>query len=193
MTRCTPQGRHGPRCELASCEDGCAYVEAAQAQQAREGREYGGPPIQEDAHMTIPSPEELRRLVAEASPGPWTLGCYFDDGKLCTDGTTGTHSISSTVTKEEVCGNYDYEEGGVIEERDARLIVLAPQLALSLASYKEAVGEVKAALESGREATRGHESSCDEGVCAEALLDIEAALSKLEALSAAPTAQQEER
>ncbi|WP_145961961.1 MULTISPECIES: hypothetical protein [Rhodococcus] len=57
---------------------------------------------------------EGRRLDAAATPGPWEVRP-----------SGGGFKIGDSQQYDAVAGNYEYEEGGVIEENDADLIVWA--------------------------------------------------------------------
>lgn len=125
---------------------------------------------------TTPSP--LRKLLAEATPGPWTLGAYwlkarthppaapkrptcaycaefgaplkverdqshpvaeFHWHRAAEPWTGKDHEIEGAFGA-MVAGNYDYEEGGIFNAADARLIVyLRNEVAEALAEWEEAI------------------------------------------------------
>ena len=96
----------------------------------------------------------------KGTPWPWIKGSYsghYDQSPSCREGETllgvgpietngpwkghavhyttiydNSHEVSSATTFETVCGNYGYEEGGVISECDRSLIVAAPELLYAL-------------------------------------------------------------
>lgn len=74
--------------------------------------------------------EKLKALADAATPGPWRLGWYHD--KTWFD---DYHTISTENGRTEVCGNYDYEEGGVVYENDAPFIAAAREAIPELIHY----------------------------------------------------------
>lgn len=102
--------------------------------------------------------DELRKAAEAATPGPWRTGWAF---RACAQGgdhhprnhrckyvvnwvvDEHPHEISNEQG-EPICGNYDYEEGGVVHPEDARYIATAsPDVVLSLLAE---IDQLKAAL-----------------------------------------------
>ncbi len=117
--------------------------------------------------------DALAKLLEAASKGPWVLGWYsahYAGSPSCVEGEEvffeapgdgkwdnaplhysdfhpDYHALSSSVNGERVAGNYEYEEGGMIREADARLAALAPALAQELIEKRKAGRAVYEALE----------------------------------------------
>lgn len=123
----------------------------------------------------------LRKLEAAATPGPWVRGWYSGqaEGKCpCdrkgpllakvpqtqypgdgpfhvheTDFFEDDHAITGPDLLEQVAGNYDYEQGGIVSRADADLIVAlrnaAPELLASEPTLDAAWAEAEAALPEG--------------------------------------------
>jgi hypothetical protein len=113
------------------------------------------------APMNAEARETLRRLAEQATKGPWVQGWWTGQaesmcdcsrkGKLIakvpqtqypgsgpfhvheTDFIEDEHALSSATPMDRVAGNYDYEEGGIINAHDAAYIAAAnPAVVLAL-------------------------------------------------------------
>lgn len=98
------------------------------------------------------------------SPEPWGPGWYsghYDWADFCTpdehrfkeyqeDGKTvhvsthydDVHQITSLVTFEQVAGNYDYEEGGIISAADQRRIIACVNACKGIPTEELEAGEL---------------------------------------------------
>lgn len=96
--------------------------------------------------------EQIKKRAEAATPGPWDRAWYMAQGDTsCPCGERGKllhsypsgddrfrtyhihegsrfeddHAITSLATFDEVAGNFDYEEGGIIRREDAEFIAHA--------------------------------------------------------------------
>lgn len=109
--------------------------------------------------MTTTQLTELRKLLAEATPGPWVVGTilgqchlpHIHDGCSCVydrriETTEGCHEIVSKSKMCTIAGNYDYEEGGICSKKDAALIAAAVNALPSLLAAAEREAKLREAL-----------------------------------------------
>jgi len=78
---------------------------------------------------------DLRKILAEATPGPWKTHLVDDTTIIATDGTDVATTCDSANVERSDAYNVEYER----MEADARLIALAPQLAAALIKAEEAL------------------------------------------------------
>ena len=108
---------------------------------------------------------DLRKILDEATPGPWKTHLVDDTTIIATDGTDVATTCDSANVERSDAYNVEYER----MEADARLIVLAPQLAAALIKAEEALASIAA-------------NTCCDG-CQEAALVARAALAEISALT----------
>ncbi len=108
---------------------------------------------------------DLRKILDEATPGPWKTHLVDDTTIIATDGTDVATTCDSANVERSDAYNVEYER----MEADARLIALTPQLAAALIKAEEALASIAA-------------NTCCDG-CQEAALVARAALSEIRALT----------
>ena len=109
----------------------------------------------ENAHHETPDLAELRRLAENATPGPWTFEAPqrfevpIERELCCCSGVGDEYELVSETAdghvhlwheshiiyagENVVAGNYDYEDGGILERRDRDYIAAAsPDVVLGL-------------------------------------------------------------
>jgi hypothetical protein len=80
---------------------------------------------------------DLRKILDEATPGPWKTHLVDDTTIIATDGTDVATTCDSANVERSDAYNVEYER----MEADARLIALAPQLAAALIKAEDALAE----------------------------------------------------
>ena len=112
------------------------------------------------------TPDRLRELVQQATPGPWRIDKNWNKednepvlgivaGKYTTHQNKGDfHPNASVYTDDELVvvhvsldPNWSTWDAGVDNERDARLIALAPELATLLADAMEVIESEEASVD----------------------------------------------
>ena len=78
---------------------------------------------------------DLRKILDEATPGPWKTHLVDDTTIIATDGTDVATTCDSANVERSDAYNVEYER----MEANARLIALAPDLAAALIKAEEAL------------------------------------------------------
>ena len=81
---------------------------------------------------------DLRKILAEATPGPWKTHLVDDTTIIATDGTDVATTCDSANVERSDAYNVESER----MEADARLIALTPQLAAALIKAREGLAEI---------------------------------------------------
>jgi len=95
-----------------------------------------------------PDTVELEKLLAEATPGPWNVTTPVDDNQEFRIIQHGDYGHSD-------CGKYMHVSG-MVSDKDARLIALAPDLAAEVIALRAEVATLRASEARLREALQKH-------------------------------------